>query len=181
MKPLLFVVISFLAFDIGNGAPRTAVYKFVRCNPEGGQANCVTQQSPEMTWSPELPVKLLASTAQYLDAEPVEDEKPDREEGAEEQVEEEEDTPMQSEEGESPFVYIYEEGSGGYEGSAAEDTFMADKAIETGSGASSTEKYFELQKDGESRSMRRLFPSRAFVGEAKPEEQELREDHLLQL
>uniref|UniRef100_A0A3Q3EWQ0 Uncharacterized protein n=1 Tax=Labrus bergylta TaxID=56723 RepID=A0A3Q3EWQ0_9LABR len=86
---LVILTVFFLAFM--KGAPRTAVYKFVRCNPEGGQANCVTQQSPEMTWSPELPVKLLASTAQ------------------------------------------------------------------------------------------RLFPSRAFVGEAKPEEQELREDHLLQL
>uniref|UniRef100_A0A3Q1BXY5 Uncharacterized protein n=1 Tax=Amphiprion ocellaris TaxID=80972 RepID=A0A3Q1BXY5_AMPOC len=45
------------------GAPRTAVYKFVRCNPEGGQANCVTQQTPEMTWSPDLPAKLPASRA----------------------------------------------------------------------------------------------------------------------
>jgi len=48
------------------GAPRTAVYKFVRCNPEGDQANCVTQQSPKMAWSPELPAKLPASTARYL-------------------------------------------------------------------------------------------------------------------
>ncbi|KAG8001481.1 hypothetical protein GBF38_007157, partial [Nibea albiflora] len=48
------------------GAPQTAVYKFVRCNPEGNQANCVTQQGPEMAWSPELPAKLPASAAQYL-------------------------------------------------------------------------------------------------------------------
>uniref|UniRef100_A0A3P8P521 Uncharacterized protein n=1 Tax=Astatotilapia calliptera TaxID=8154 RepID=A0A3P8P521_ASTCA len=44
-------------------APRTAVYKFMRCNPDGDQANCVTQQSPEMEWSPDLPSKLPASAA----------------------------------------------------------------------------------------------------------------------
>uniref|UniRef100_A0A8C4ER00 Uncharacterized protein n=1 Tax=Dicentrarchus labrax TaxID=13489 RepID=A0A8C4ER00_DICLA len=54
----------YLSFSIG--APRTAVYNFVRCNPEGDKANCVTQQSPEMAWSPDLPAKLPASTAQYL-------------------------------------------------------------------------------------------------------------------
>uniref|UniRef100_A0A3B3UAA1 Uncharacterized protein n=1 Tax=Poecilia latipinna TaxID=48699 RepID=A0A3B3UAA1_9TELE len=43
------------------GAPSTAVYKFLRCNPADGQANCVTQQSAEMPWSPELPSKLPAS------------------------------------------------------------------------------------------------------------------------
>lgn len=48
------------------GAPRKAVYKFVKCNPEGDQANCVTQQSPSMAWSPDLPAKLPAATAQYL-------------------------------------------------------------------------------------------------------------------
>lgn len=181
MKLLLFVAISCLALHNGKGAPRTAVYKFVRCNPEGDQANCVIQQSPEMTWSPELPAKLPASTAQYLDAEPVEDEKPDREgEEVVEEEEEEEETPLLGEEGESPVIYLQEEGSGGYEGSAAGESFMADKAFETGSGASSTEKYFELQK-GESRGMRRLFPSRFLVGEEKPEEHELKEDHLLQL
>uniref|UniRef100_A0A669CP12 Uncharacterized protein n=2 Tax=Oreochromis TaxID=8139 RepID=A0A669CP12_ORENI len=42
-------------------SPRTAVYNFVRCNPDGDQANCVTQQSPEMEWSPDLPTKLPAS------------------------------------------------------------------------------------------------------------------------
>uniref|UniRef100_A0A8C2X0I3 Uncharacterized protein n=1 Tax=Cyclopterus lumpus TaxID=8103 RepID=A0A8C2X0I3_CYCLU len=47
------------------GAPRTAVYKFVKCNPEGDQANCVTQQSPKMAWSADLPAKLPASTAHY--------------------------------------------------------------------------------------------------------------------
>uniref|UniRef100_A0A672F9J5 Uncharacterized protein n=1 Tax=Salarias fasciatus TaxID=181472 RepID=A0A672F9J5_SALFA len=48
------------------GAPRTAVYKFVRCNPEDDDANCVTQQTQEMEWSPDLPGKLPASAAQNL-------------------------------------------------------------------------------------------------------------------
>uniref|UniRef100_A0A4W6G2F9 Uncharacterized protein n=1 Tax=Lates calcarifer TaxID=8187 RepID=A0A4W6G2F9_LATCA len=58
------------------GAPRTAVYKFVRCNPEGGKANCVTQQSAEMEWSPDLPAKLPASTAQMCKCEVGSQEKP---------------------------------------------------------------------------------------------------------
>uniref|UniRef100_A0A671Y6I2 Uncharacterized protein n=1 Tax=Sparus aurata TaxID=8175 RepID=A0A671Y6I2_SPAAU len=37
-----------LLFFLSPGAPKTAVYKYVRCNPEGDQANCVTLQSPEM-------------------------------------------------------------------------------------------------------------------------------------
>lgn len=48
------------------GAPTTAVYKFVKCNPEGNQANCVTQESPVMEWTPDLPNKLPAATALYL-------------------------------------------------------------------------------------------------------------------
>uniref|UniRef100_A0A3Q2WXM2 Chemokine interleukin-8-like domain-containing protein n=1 Tax=Haplochromis burtoni TaxID=8153 RepID=A0A3Q2WXM2_HAPBU len=48
------------------GLMSTAVYKFMRCNPDGDQANCVTQQSPEMEWSPDLPSKLPASAAEYL-------------------------------------------------------------------------------------------------------------------
>uniref|UniRef100_UPI0037E738F7 serglycin n=1 Tax=Semicossyphus pulcher TaxID=241346 RepID=UPI0037E738F7 len=173
MKLLLFVVVSCLALHNGKGAPRTAVYNFVRCNPEGDQANCVTLQSPEMKWTPELPTKLPASAAQYLEAEPVEDERSVKEE-------EEEETPMLGEEGESAPVYLHEEGSG-YEGSAFDYTYMADKSIESGSGASATEKYLELQKGEESRVLRRLFPRRSLVGESKPEEHELREDHLLQL
>uniref|UniRef100_A0A3Q2YZL3 Secreted protein n=1 Tax=Hippocampus comes TaxID=109280 RepID=A0A3Q2YZL3_HIPCM len=48
-------------------APRTAVYKFVKCRPEGNRANCVTQQSPQMEWSPDLPTKLPPpSSAPYL-------------------------------------------------------------------------------------------------------------------
>ncbi|KAE8297132.1 hypothetical protein D5F01_LYC03747 [Larimichthys crocea] len=151
MKLLLFFVVSCLALHNAKGAPQTAVYKFVRCNPEGDQANCVTQQSPEMAWSPELPAKLPASAAQYLEAEPVQDDSPMWEDGP---------------------VF----GSGDHEGSgyAAEDNTMADKAeSETGSGESWTE------KDGEGMFMR-MFPSRSLFGEAKPAEHELREDHLLQ-
>ncbi|XP_068587136.1 serglycin [Cebidichthys violaceus] len=177
MKLILFFVISCLAFHNGKGAPRTAVYKFVKCNPEGDQANCVTQQSPKMAWSPDLPAKLPASTAQYLEAEPEEDERPPREDEMELEMDEEE-KPMTSEEGESPGEA--EDGSGGYEGSA--DTFMADWALgETGSGESWTEKDGEQYKVGDIRGMRRLFPSRSLVAEAKPAAQELREDHLLQL
>uniref|UniRef100_A0A8D2ZRK8 Uncharacterized protein n=1 Tax=Scophthalmus maximus TaxID=52904 RepID=A0A8D2ZRK8_SCOMX len=55
-----------LSLSLSLGAPQTAVYKLVKCNPEGDQANCVTHQSPEMAWSPDLPAKLPASTAQHL-------------------------------------------------------------------------------------------------------------------
>uniref|UniRef100_A0A3B4VH32 Uncharacterized protein n=1 Tax=Seriola dumerili TaxID=41447 RepID=A0A3B4VH32_SERDU len=109
------------------GAPTTAVYKFVRCNPEGDQANCVTQQSPEMAWNPDLPGKLPASAAQYLYV-PMCCGKM-----------EEEETPMISEQGESPGDFLPEEGSGGYEGSAFGGVIMAHPAFgtaesETGSG-----------------------------------------------
>ncbi|XP_045889636.1 serglycin [Micropterus dolomieu] len=188
MKLILFFVISCLALHNGKGAPRTAVYKFVRCNPEGDQANCVTQQSPEMAWSPDLPAKLPASTAQYLEAEPVEDESPEEDEDKMDEYEEmeEEETPMMSEKGESPVVEQQEEGSGVYEGSATEGEFVADQASitgasETGSGESWTEKDSELNKGWDTKAMRRLFPSRSEVGESKPAEDELREDHLLQL
>ncbi|XP_077569514.1 serglycin [Stigmatopora nigra] len=56
------------------GAPRTAVYNFVKCQPQGNDPNCVTQQSPPMEWSPDLPKKLPPSSASFLDALPVEDE-----------------------------------------------------------------------------------------------------------
>ncbi|XP_068430428.1 serglycin [Clinocottus analis] len=171
MKLILFFVISCLALHNGQGAPRTAVYKFVKCNPEGNQVNCVTQQSPKMAWSPDLPAKLPASTAKYLEAEPEKDESPPTEEEVDLEMYEDE-KPMNSEEGELP---VETDGSGGYEGSA--DTIMADWALgETGSGESRAEKDEELYKDG---GMRRLFRSRFL--EAKPAEQELREDHLLQL
>lgn len=82
------------------------------------------------------------------EAEPVESEIPLREEEEEEDVLEEE-TPMLSEEGESPMFYMPEEGSGGYEGSAADIIPMADQAFEaaeseTGSGQSWTEKDMKL-------------------------------------
>uniref|UniRef100_A0A3P8W8R4 Uncharacterized protein n=1 Tax=Cynoglossus semilaevis TaxID=244447 RepID=A0A3P8W8R4_CYNSE len=59
-------VISFFLFIFLLGAPRDAVYKFLKCNPTGDRTNCVTHQSPEMEWSPELPGKLPASTAQNM-------------------------------------------------------------------------------------------------------------------
>ncbi|XP_069030422.1 serglycin isoform X2 [Embiotoca jacksoni] len=160
MKLILLLVVACLALHRGKGAPRTAVYKFVRCNPEGDQANCVTQQSTEMPWSPDLPAKLPASAAQYLEADPEEDESPLR-------GEEEEKTQMINEEGESPQVFLGQEGSGGYEGSAAEGLYMGDRALagETGSVGA----------------IRRLFPSKSLFDEVKPAEQELKEDHLLQL
>uniref|UniRef100_A0A3Q3N3V3 Uncharacterized protein n=1 Tax=Mastacembelus armatus TaxID=205130 RepID=A0A3Q3N3V3_9TELE len=60
-KDCLYIYIFLLP-----GAPTTAVYKFVICNPDGNQANCVTQQSPKIAWRPDLPGKLPASTAQNL-------------------------------------------------------------------------------------------------------------------
>ncbi|KAM4592284.1 serglycin [Odontesthes bonariensis] len=186
MKLILLLLISCLALHNGKGAPRTAVYKFVRCNPEGDQANCVTQQSPEMPWSSDLPSKLPASTAQYLEVESVEDESPQREEGDEvyEQEEmEEEETPIKSEDGESPGMFLSEEGSGSYEGSAVDGPYYADWATpaesETGSGEH-LEK-IALRKDENVRSMRKLFPSIPLIGEAKPTQQDLEEDHLLKL
>uniref|UniRef100_A0A3Q4GFI0 Uncharacterized protein n=1 Tax=Neolamprologus brichardi TaxID=32507 RepID=A0A3Q4GFI0_NEOBR len=92
-----------------NGSTHTDAHWFVRCNPDGDQANCVTQQSPEMEWSPDLPSKLPASA----------------------EAEEEE-----SKLSESTGIFLGEEGSGGYEGSAAEGPYIADKSNlgETGSG-----------------------------------------------
>ncbi|TDH17176.1 hypothetical protein EPR50_G00005730 [Perca flavescens] len=182
MKLILFFVISCLALHNGKGAPKTAVYKFLRCNPNN-QANCVTQKSPEMAWRPDLPAKLPASAAQYLDAEPDEGESPPREDGVELRMEEEE-TPSMSEQ--RDVSVQTEDGSGGFEGSAAESTFMADWAFvpaerDAGSGESRTEEDGKLYKVGVTSGMRRLFPSRSLVGEAKPAEQELKEDHLLQL
>ncbi|KAM8894771.1 serglycin [Spinachia spinachia] len=173
MKVILFFAVSCLAFQHGTGAPRNAVYKFVKCNPEGDQANCVTQQSASMAWSPDLPAKLPASTAQYLEAEPEDEESPLREE--EEGFEM--DEPNEPQEGESPVGTV--DGSGGYEGSA--DGLAVDWALgETGSGESWAEKG-EQYKDGDMTGMRRLFPSKSVAAEARPAEHELREDHLLQL
>ncbi|XP_028258427.1 serglycin isoform X1 [Parambassis ranga] len=182
MKLILLAVLFCLALHNGKGAPRTAVYKFVRCNPDGDRANCVTLQSPKMAWTEDLPAKLPASTAQYLEAEPVEDESPLMEEEEEEPMEEDE-TQMISQEGEPPMAFPGEEGSGSYEGSGAESPYMADMrtAREAGSGESWPETDSELTKVGDKNAIRRLFPSRSLAGEAKPAEHELKEDHLLQL
>ncbi|XP_030578369.1 serglycin isoform X2 [Archocentrus centrarchus] len=164
MRLILLLVISCLAIYNANGAPRTAVYKFVKCSPDGDQANCVTQQSPEMEWSPDLPSKLPASAAQDLEAEPVEDESPMMEENDEEEQEEEEETEEdESPQNELPVMDVAEEGSGGYEGSAGEDTYIADKSNVDMSGPW------------------RLFSKSSVRDEAKPAQNELKEDHLLQL
>ncbi|XP_035992283.1 serglycin [Fundulus heteroclitus] len=176
MKLIFLLAVTCLALHNGEGAPMTAVYKFLRCNPEGGKANCVTQQTPEMPWSPDLPSKLPASDAKYLEAEPVEGESPSREEEEEEEVVEEE-TPMRSEDGESPL--FVEEGSG-YEGSATDYMSFADEPTgaesETGSGDSWTESA-QPQGGNKRRSSSGGFPG----GEAKPTEQDLEEDHLLKM
>ncbi|XP_037309926.2 serglycin isoform X2 [Pungitius pungitius] len=177
MKLILFFVVSCLAFQKGNGAPRNAVYKFVKCNPEGSQANCVTQKSPPMPWSPDLPTKLPASTGQYMEAEPEEDENP-LWEGEVDFVMDEDVKPNGSEDGELPVKAG--EGSGGFEGSA--DGLVEDWATgETGSGESWAEKDGKQYKVGGMTGMRRLLPSKSVIAEAKPAEHEMREDHLLQL
>lgn len=112
---------------------------------------------------------------------PVEDEGPQREEDEVDQMVEE--MSMIGEEGESP---VPEEGSGVYEGSASEGPFIADRAFvtaesETGSGESWKVNDMERNQGGDVRGLRRLLRSRSVVGEAKPAEQELRDDHLLQM
>ncbi|XP_059210358.1 serglycin [Centropristis striata] len=166
MKLILFFVISCLALHNGNGAPTNAVYKFVRCNPEGDQANCVTHGTAKMEWSPELPSKLPASTAEFLEAEAEEGENPRQEE-------EEEEMLVRDEEGESPV--LTEEGSG-YEGSG-ESPFMADWPFVTAegeSGSGMSEKDVE-RYEGES------WSGMSPAGKARPAEPELREEDLLQL
>ncbi|CAN9506976.1 unnamed protein product [Ophioblennius macclurei] len=193
MKVVLLLAVCVLSLHNGMGAPRTGLYKFVRCNPDGDDANCVTYQTQEVELSPDLPAKLPASAAQYLEAEPVEDESPDWSEGdvkeeqqmegeeeeeeeeyedepqEEEEEMEEEGRPVLEEEGKSPVSPPHEESSGGYEGSTGED----------GSGESWTEK--ELHKVGNLNNLLRLFPSRPLVVKGKPEGQVLKEDQILPL
>ncbi|RVE74631.1 hypothetical protein OJAV_G00024030 [Oryzias javanicus] len=174
MKLFLFLLVSCLALINVKGAPRTATYKFVRCNPNGDQTNCVVQQTPAMPWSPELPSKLPASTAQYLEAEPVEDESPTSEEEDDYEAEmEEEETPMESEDGESPSVA--EESFGNFEGSSEGTDLATGAKIDIGSGDFGTET--EL-KDGDMSTMKRFFSSTKVV---KPSKTDLEEDHLLKI
>ncbi|KAM9860898.1 serglycin [Aulostomus maculatus] len=70
MKFILFFIVCNYAIINAHGAPATASYKFVRCLPDGNQANCQTQKSPDIQWTPDLPVRLPASTAESLGAEP---------------------------------------------------------------------------------------------------------------
>ncbi|KAK0148631.1 hypothetical protein N1851_011026 [Merluccius polli] len=84
---------------------------FVKCNPRGGNANCLTYRSPEMKLSADLLDKLPASATQYIGAELVE------EEPVTEQKQPEVETAM----------FLPEDGSGGFEGSAVGLPFvMAD-------------------------------------------------------
>ncbi|XP_071401245.1 serglycin [Centroberyx affinis] len=169
MKLIFSLVVACLALNNGMGAP-TGRYMFVRCNPSGDQPNCVTHQSPVMALDPDLPSRLPASAAQYME---------------EEAAPEEEEGPMGDERKMMMATMpLPEEGSGAFEGSAAELPFMADRSFvtgesETGSGESWTEKeaerYQGLSEDPEHMSLELL------LDEAKPAEHELREDHLLQL
>ncbi|XP_076012226.1 serglycin [Genypterus blacodes] len=163
MKLVLSIVAFCLAVNSGIGAPSTAKYQFVRCNPAGGQSNCVTHQSPEMEWSPELPSKLPASATQYLDAKPVvEDEQPKREE--------------------EKSMFMSEDGSG-FEGSADGGQFIADWASVTdnGSGERWTEDMYQPREvmRGYTKGLKRLVRLRAKISEAKPADEEMKEDHLL--
>ncbi|KAM9816648.1 serglycin [Neosynchiropus ocellatus] len=74
MKLLLASVLLIVVLHSGTGAPRKARYNYVKCNPDGDQANCVTYQSAEINWTPELPSKLPAFTVEYLEANAVEGE-----------------------------------------------------------------------------------------------------------
>uniref|UniRef100_UPI003AACB999 serglycin n=1 Tax=Centroberyx gerrardi TaxID=166262 RepID=UPI003AACB999 len=126
MKLIFSLVVACLALNNGMGAP-TGRYKFVRCNPSGGQSNCVTHQSEVMALDPDLPSRLPASAAQYIEAEAAPEE-----EGPVREVES------------LMMATMPEEGSGAFEGSAAEFPFMADRSFvtgesETGSGESWTE------------------------------------------
>ncbi|KAG7482320.1 hypothetical protein JOB18_018725 [Solea senegalensis] len=164
MKLLLLLVISCLALHNGKGVPTKASYQFVRCNPNGDQANCVTYQSPEMPWSQELPAKLPASTAQYLKAETVKDE--------------------HAPENKEDKMGVEEESSGYYEGSAFEVPLNRDQGFvatesDPGSGESWTD--MDLNKGVHTMDLRWLLRLKSKAGEDKPAEQELREDNLLQL
>ncbi|CAL9701738.1 unnamed protein product [Knipowitschia caucasica] len=178
---IVFLVVVSLALSGGLGAPTTAVYKFVKCNPEGDQANCITHQSTNMEWNPDLPSKLPASAAQYLEAEPEEDERDAEEEYPEdyeypveeEENPEEEEYPEEEEEEEeykSPEVYISEGGSGD-EGSG----FMVDLTMaENGSG-----ERMDIQTKGGRIIYKQNWGD--ILDEQKPAKEEMKEDHLLHL
>ena len=170
MKVILLLVVSCFALHNGNGAPTTAVYKFVACNPKDGQANCVTYQSAEMEWTPDLPAKLPASAARHLEATPVEDEHPDKE-GNDERDTTEPEQPISSDQGESPS----DEGSGAeiydwYNG----DQSYSKNGIETGSGMED----MDLNKSEDMSEKSHAF-RRSLREEEKPVEQALKDEHLL--
>nr|XP_057945098.1 serglycin-like [Doryrhamphus excisus] len=162
MTATLFIVACgvFILHNV-QGVPRTAAYKFVKCRPDDDGANCVTHQSPEMEWSPELPTKLPASTVQYLDAQAVD---------------EDEDPVM--------LMEAVDDGSG-YEGSAGQflmDSFDVNTESEMGSGESWAPRDTEQYKVGREYSEAfRRFLSGSQLDQEKPAENDLEEDHLLQL
>ncbi|XP_053721542.1 serglycin-like isoform X1 [Synchiropus splendidus] len=75
MKLLLLSLLLVVALHNGTGAPRKARYNYVKCKPDGDQANCVTHQSAEINWTPDLPSKLPAVAVEYLEANHMEGEK----------------------------------------------------------------------------------------------------------
>ncbi|XP_054626754.1 serglycin [Dunckerocampus dactyliophorus] len=158
---LFFVACGLFVLQNVQGVPRTAAYKFVKCRPDGDRANCVAHQSPEMEWTPELPTKLPASSAQYLDSQPVD---------------EDEDTVRLRE--------ATDDGSG-YEGSAGQflmDTFDVNTEREMGSGEPWTPRDTEQYKVGREYSEAfRRFLGGFQLDQEKPAEKDLEEDHLLQL
>ncbi|KAM4602655.1 serglycin [Polymixia lowei] len=161
LKIILSLAILCFALHNGLGAPTRGRYMFVRCNPTSKDANCLTHRSPKMELTPDLPTRLPASAAEYIETEPME----------EEPVSDYEDEQYKTT---SPM--FPEESSGGFEGSAF-SPYLGDGGFvepESGSG-DKTEVDQGLHATG------RPTPRRAQVGEAHPHAQEMREDHLLQL
>ncbi|XP_040925960.1 serglycin [Betta splendens] len=166
MKLILLLVLSCLALHNAKGAPTTGRYMLVKCSPKDTNANCVTYRSSEIALTPDLPTQLPASSAKHLEVVPVQDEHPDMEEGELEARE-------VSDEGESPYP-LYEYGSG-LEGSTDEGGYYADQAfVNTGSDTGSGESNMDLFK-GEEKS------SWPVADEPKAAEEDLMEDHLLQM
>ncbi|XP_068178538.1 serglycin [Antennarius striatus] len=176
MKLIAFLIISCLAFHTGKGAPRRAVYKFVKCNPEGNQANCITHKSAKMAWSPELPTKLPAADALYLKAKPVEEEHPLREEKEKKEeeagVKKDKKETLKIEDLES-HTSAYYEGSG--LGDLSEDRPIVNAESETGSGG-----LWEKEDVVQNKALDVIIRNWMYR-KAKPEEWEMREEQFLKL
>ncbi|XP_056134933.1 serglycin [Lampris incognitus] len=157
MNVILSLAVLCLALNNGMGAPTTARYMFVKCNPHDTDANCQTYHSPVVQVTSDLPTRLPVSAAPYLKATPVE----------------EEDRPIEGKEEKTSWFHL-EEGSGILEGSAVEPSFVDDRIFATvepepGSGAALT--YYDM-----------IGLLQGMQGdEARPPALDLREDNLLQL